>query len=172
MDEKRRGATATTEVKTDRQEQIACTIKAAVAQAVAKSEERELKELREASRKKPSISAFLLVVLLGFIASGIYCFFEMQAMSVPLDEEMGVEADAAGVHLYSIAVRLERFKQENGHYPASLDLMDLPPDEALQYSMISDGEYSIKYVSGHIVRTHYSTESASQLLRTGSGLEN
>lgn len=165
MDERRRGATATVGVKTDRQEQLVSTIKAAVAEAVADRDERELEELREASKKKSSISVFLLVVLLGFIASGVYCFFEIRAMSVPLDQEMGVEADAAGVHLYSIAMRLEQFKQENGHYPASLERMGLPLDEALQYNMISSTEYSMKYASDDIVLTYNSTQPASQLLK-------
>jgi hypothetical protein len=171
MDERPLGGTATAGVKRHRQEQLVKTIKAAVAEAVADKEERESEELRKAAKRKPSMSAFLVVVLLGFVASGLYCYFEIRAMSVPLDQEMGMEADAVGVHLYSVAMQLERFKQENGHYPDSLQRLGLPLEQALKYSLISDNEYSMQYVSEEVVRSYDSSQPESELLATTAILQ-
>jgi hypothetical protein len=85
-------------------------------------------------------------------------------MSVPLDEAMGNEAEAAGVHLYSVAMRLEGFRQETGHYPASLDRIGIPLDGSLTYNLVSDTEYSIQYSSDDVVRTYHSSQPASKLL--------
>lgn len=164
MDEKRRSATATAGAVTDRQEVLVGTIQKAVAEAVADQEERALKAVEKPAKKRGLMSAFLLVVLLGFIASSFYSYFEIREMALPLDEELGVEADAAGVHLYSVSMRLERFKAENGHYPASLDRMGLPADEALKYKMVSDTEYKLEYSSGGITRSFHSDQPPSRLL--------
>ena len=161
---KRRGATATAGVTTGRQEVLVDTIHAAVAEAVADQEERALVVAQKPAKRRALMSVFLLVVLLGFIASSFYSYFEIREMTLPLDEQLGIEADAAGVHLYSIAMRLERFSEQNGHYPASLDRMGLPADEALKYRMISDTEYSIEYASGGIARFFHSGQPPSQLL--------
>jgi hypothetical protein len=163
MDEKRRGATATAGT-TYRRETLVGTIENAVAEAVADQEERALREAEKPVKKRKSISAFLLVVLLGFVASSLYSYFEIREMAMPLDKELGVEVGAAGVHLYSVATRLERFKAQNGHYPVSLERMGLPEDNALVYSMISDTEYSLAYTWDGITRTFHSGQSPSQLL--------
>ena len=165
MDEKRRGTTATIGVTTGRQEVLVNTIQAAVAEAVADQEERAQIAVQRPARKRAAMSVFFLVILLGFIASGLYSYFEIREMTVPLDEELGVEADAAGLHLYSVAMRLERFKQENGHYPVALDRMGLPADEALKYKMISDTEYSMEYISDNVSRSFHSSHPPSQLLQ-------
>jgi hypothetical protein len=164
MDEKRRGATATAGAVTDKQETLVGTIEAAVAEAVADQEERALRAAQKPAKKRGSMSAFLIVVLLGFIASGLYSYFEIREMALPLDEELGVEADAVGLHLYSISTRLERFKAENGHYPASLGIIGLPADESLQYKMISDTEYRLEYSSDGVSRSFHSSQPPSQLL--------
>ena len=165
MDDKRRGATATAGVTTGRQEVLVDTIEAAVAEAVADQTERALVVAQKPAKRRISMSVFLLVVLLGFIGSSFYSYFEIKEMTLPLDEELGVEADAAGLHLYSIAMRLERFSEENGHYPATLERMGLPADEALKYKMISDTEYSLEYASENVSRSFHSGHPPSQLLQ-------
>jgi len=164
MIERRRGATATAGVGTDGQETLVDTIQEAVAEAVADREERALKAAEKPAKKRGSSSAFLLVVLLGFVASCFYSYFEIREMAVPLDQELGVEAEAVGVHLYSVSVRLGRFMAENGHYPASLDRAGIVPDEATEYRLISDSEYSLVYSSDGITRTYNSNQAPSQLL--------
>ena len=165
MDEKRRGTTATIGVTTGRQEVLVNTIQAAVAEAVADQEERAQIAVQRPARTRAAMSVFFLVNLQGFIDSGHYSYLEIREMTVPLDEELGVEADAAGLHLYSVAMRLERFKQENGHYPVALDRMGLPADEALKYKMISDTEYSMEYISDNVSRSFHSSHPPSQLLQ-------
>ncbi len=164
MDGKRRGGTATAGVTTDRQEVLVDTIHAAVAEAVADQEERVQVATQKPAERRNPMPIFLLIVLIGFIASSFYSYFEIREMTLPLDEQLGVEDHAAGVHLYSIAMRLERFSEENGHYPVSLDRVGLPEDEALKYRVISDTEYSIEYTSGGIARSFHSGQSPSQLL--------
>lgn len=165
MDEKRRVATVTPARTSGGQETMVDTIQAAVAEAVADQEERLLKASQEPAKKRSAMSVFLLVVLLGFIGSSLYSFFEIREMALPLDEEFGVEAEAAGVHLYSVAVRLERFKEENGHYPASLDRAGLPEDQTLTYKMISDTEYSMEFASDGVSRAYHSSQPPTQLLQ-------
>jgi hypothetical protein len=165
MSDRRRGATATAGAATEQQEILVGTIQEAVAEAVADREERALKAAEKPAKGHSTASAFLLVVLLGFIASGFYSYFEIREMAMPLDEELGVEAEAVGVHLYSIAMRLEGFRAENGHYPASLERAGIPADAALKYKMVSDSEYSLAYSSDEITRTHSSSQPPSHLLQ-------
>jgi hypothetical protein len=172
MDDRRRNGTAVATTKTDPQEPLVDTIKAAVAEAVAKKEEQEAEEARARPGRKSSTTAFLTVILLAFIASGLYAFFEIRAMSIPLDEELGVEDDAVGVHLYSIGVRLDRYNRENGHYPASLDLVGVPADQSLEYTLARDNQYQMKYTSNGIIRIYRSQYPLTSLLSKGSNLEN
>jgi hypothetical protein len=165
MDERRKSATATAGMTVRRQEALVNTIQAAVAEAVADHEERALIAAQSPAKKRASMSAFLLVVLVGFLASGLYSYFEIRKMGTPIDEELGMEVEAAGMHLYSVAMRLEQFKQENGHYPASLDRMGLPVDETLEYKMISDTEYSMTFTCDNITRSFHSGQPLSRLLQ-------
>jgi hypothetical protein len=171
MDDRRRSGTAVATTKTDPQEPFVATIKAAVAEAVAKKEERDAEEARAKPAKASSTTAFMVVILLAFIASGLYAFFEIRAMGVPLDEEMGVQTEAVGVHLYSIAMRLDRFYGENGHYPASLDLVGIPRDKALEYVLVSPERYQLKYTSRGISRIYKSEQPAAALLGSESPLD-
>jgi hypothetical protein len=164
MNERRRAAMTTPGAPTEQQEVLVDSIQEAVAEAVADQEERASKARERPAKKRSSTSTFLLVVLLGFVASGFYSYFEIRKMAVPLDEELGVEAEAVGVHLYSVSMRIDRFKGENGHYPASLDRAGIPADEALTYKMISDTEYSLTYSSEGITHTYHSNQPPSQLL--------
>lgn len=172
MDDRRRGSTAVVGTRTGRREELAATIKAAVAEAVSEKELREQEEARKKPGKRSLASAFLVVVLLGFAASGLYAYFEVRTMSVPLEEEMGLEAGAVGVHLYSMAVRLDAFRQENGHYPSTLDLAGIPADESLEYTLLSGGEYNLRYRHGDILRTYRSTHPPSTLLRPRADIRN
>jgi len=165
MDEKRRVATVTPARASGNQEALVDTIQAAVAEAVADQEERLVRTLQDPPKKRSSMSVFLLVVLLGFIGSSLYSFFEIREMALPLDEELGVEIEAAGVHLYSVAMRLESFKEENGHYPASLNKAGLPEDQTLTYRMISDTEYSMEYASDGVSRSYHSSQPPTRLLQ-------
>ena len=164
MHEKRRGGTATAGTRTQPRERIEDTIRAAVAEAVADREERETSESQRSAKHSSWMSAFFVVVLLGFIASGLYCFFEIREMSVPLDEAMGTEAEAVDVHLYSVVMRLEDFKEEAGHYPVSLDRLGIPVEGNLKYNLVSGAEYHLQYVSDDVVRTYHSNQPASRLL--------
>jgi hypothetical protein len=170
MDDKRRSATAVAGARVNRQEELVSTIKAAVAEAVAEREERQLEELTAKPKKTQSALAFLIVVLLGFVGSGLYAYFEMKAMSVPLEEELGMENEAVGVHLYSVAIRLERFKQENGHYPASLSLVGVPADKSLEYTLVSADEFRLVYTDKNLTRTYSSTHPSTSLLSRGVDL--
>jgi len=171
MDEKRRVAMATARVTEGRQEVLVDRIQAAVAEAVADQEERVLVTIHEPATKRSAMSVLLLVVLVGFIVTGLYSYLEIRKMSLPLDRELGVEAAAAGVHLYSIAMQLEHFREVNGHYPVSLDRMGLPVDGALQYTRISDTEYGMEYAADGMALSFRSTQPLSQLLHPGSDLQ-
>jgi hypothetical protein len=173
MDDRRKGSTAVARTRVGQQEELVDTIKAAVSKAVAEREERAAEEEeREKHKKRSLLPAFFVVVLIGFIASALYAFFEMRAMSTPLEEELGIETSAVGVHLYSIAVRLEQFNQENGHYPASLRLAGLPDDESLEYTLVSPDTYRMKYDHQGVMVNYRSTQPPTTLLSGGARLEN
>jgi hypothetical protein len=172
MDNRKRSATAVARAKTAAPEDLADSIRAAVAEAVAEKEVREAEELARKPKPQSSTPVFFIVVLVAFIASALYAFLEIRSMSTPLEKELGVEADAAGVHLYSIAVRLEQFNKENHHYPSSLGLAGIPSDGSLDYTLLNNSSYRIEYKEDGVDRTYRSTQPPEILLGPRSHLQN
>ena len=149
---------------TPKTNELADTIKEAVAQALAEREEQKAAEHRVKVGKSQGSSVLLAIVLVMFIGSCLYNLLEMRDLGRPIDLTAEQRIEAMDAHLYTVRARIEEYRGTQRRYPASLTALDMPADDNLNYILISSKEYSLEYSMGNIARSYNSKESPDRLL--------
>jgi len=122
----------------------------------------EEKPTEEKGRRKRRGGFLLIAVLVIFVVSCFYNYYEMRKLRSPIEISARKRIDDVNIHFYLVSLKIEQYKTEHGYYPGSL--MDEIGEEDLQYILHPDNSYELIYQLDDSVLTYSSKEDPGRLL--------